>query len=175
MVSDYLVIGEVLKPQGVRGEVKVRPITADPIRFSSLKGACLEKDGVMVPVAMKCVRIEPNAVYLLVEGVKDRGQAEKLRGQLIYVDRANAISLPEDTEFICDLIGCRAIDDEGNDYGELVQVLQPGAGDVYVFQGPLGEVLVPALKRAVTQVNVREKRIALCAAVLREVAVFEDR
>ena len=175
MVSDYLVIGEVLKPQGLRGEIKVRPITADPMRSSRLKGVCLEKDGVMVPISMKCVRIEPDAVYLLVEGVKDRDQAEKLRGQLIYVDRANAIVLPEDTEFICDLIGCRATDDEGNDYGELVQVLQPGAGDVYVFQGPLGEVLVPALKRAVTQVNVREKRITLCAAVLREVAVFEDR
>ena len=99
------------------------------------------------------MRIDPDAVYLTVEGIRDREQAEKLRGQLLYVDRAHAVKLPEDTEFICDLVSCRAADDEGNDLGVLTEVLQPGAGDVYVFRGPRGEVLVPALKRAVLQVE----------------------
>lgn len=174
MLSDYLAVGEVLKPQGVRGEIKVRPITCDPLRFTSLKSAFFEKDGVMVPTGVKCVRLDPDAAYLMVEGVKDRDQAEKLRGQLLYVDRAHAVELPEDTNFICDLVGCRATDDEGNDYGELTEVMQPGAGDVYVFKGPRGEVLVPALKRAVLDVNVNERKILLSASALKEVAVFED-
>ena len=174
MLDQYLVVGEILKPQGVRGELKVRPITCDPMRFAQMKSAYLEEGGVFESVSLRCVRIDPDAVFLTVEGVKDRDQAEKLRGRLLYVDRAHAVPLPEDTEFICDLVGCRATDDEGGDLGVLTEVLQPGAGDVYVFRGPRGEVLVPALKRAVLAVNVQEKRILLSAQALRQVAVFED-
>ena len=174
MLDQYLVVGEVLKPQGVRGEIKVRPITCDPMRFARMKQAYLARENGYEPVAVRCVRIDPDAVYLTVEGIRDREQAEKLRGQLLYVDRAHAVKLPEDTEFICDLVGCRAAYDEGNDLGVLTEVLQPGAGDVYVFRGPRGEVLVPALKRAVLQVSVAEKKILLSAQALREVAVFEE-
>ena len=165
MLDQYLVVGEVLKPQGVRGEIKVRPITCDPMRFARMKQAYLARENGYEPVAVRCVRIDPDAVYLTVEGIRDREQ---------YVDRAHAVKLPEDTEFICDLVGCRAADDEGNDLGVLTEVLQPGAGDVYVFRGPRGEVLVPALKRAVLQVSVAEKKILLSAQALREVAVFEE-
>lgn len=174
MLDQYLVIGEVLKPQGVRGEVKVRPITWDPMRFAQMKSVFMQRDGAYQSVGMKCVRIDPDAVYLLIEGIRDRDQAEKLRGTLLYVDRDHAVKLPRDTEFICDLVGCRASDDEGNDLGLLTEVMQPGAGDVYVFNGPRGEVLVPALKRAVLDVDVNEKKILLSAQALREVAVFED-
>ena len=77
-------------------------------------------------------------------------------------------------EFICDLIGCHGADDEGRDLGELVDVMQPGGNDVYVFRGPLGEVLVPALKDVVLRVDVREKQMLFKAKRLNEVAVFED-
>lgn len=174
MLSEYLLIGEVLKPQGIHGEVKVRPITCDMMRFAHMKNIYLEKDGNFSSVGVHCTRIDPDAVYLLLEGVRDRDSAEKLRGQYLYVDREHAVQLPEDTEFICDLEGCEAVDDEGNTIGTLTEVLQPGAGDVYVFRGPRGEVLIPALKRVVLEVDVRNKHMLLSAQALREVAVYED-
>lgn len=174
MLSSYLSIGEILKPQGVKGEVKLRPITCDPGRFDELDGAFLLREGQYVPVRLRTVRADADAVYLKIEGVNDRDQAEKLRGEYLYVDRAHAVRLPEDAEFVCDLIGCAARDDAGRELGTLTEVLQPGGNDVYVFRGPLGELLVPALKSVILKVDVREKTMLLSAARLAEVAVFED-
>ncbi len=174
MLSTHLIIGEILKPQGVRGEVKVRPITCDPDRFYDLTTVYFEENGSFRPVKVQVNRMDEAAAYMQIEGVADRNAAELLRGKLIYIDRAHAVQLPEETEFICDLIGCHGHDETGRDLGELTEVLQPGGNDVYVFHGPLGEVLVPALKSVVTKVDVANKDMLFDAKRLSEVAVFED-
>ena len=174
MLDSHLVIGEILKPQGVKGEVKVRPITCDPGRFADLKTVYFKRGEAFEARAMRFVRGDADAVYLIFQGVNDRDAAEKLRGELIYVDRAHAVQLPADAEFICDLIGCVARDDEGNEIGTLYEVMQPGAGDVYAFKGPRGDVLVPALKSVVLGVDVVKKEMLLSKARLKEVAVYED-
>ena len=112
-------------------------------------------------------------MFLTLEGVEDRDAAEKLRGELLYIDRAHAVELDEDTNFLCDLIGLHGVDDEGGDLGTLRDVLQPGGNDVYVFNGPRGEVLVPALKSVVKKVDLEAGEMVLVAARLREVAVFD--
>ena len=65
-------------------------------------------------------------------------------------------------------------DDEGNDYGKITDVMQPGGNDVYVISGKRGEVLVPALKSVVISVDTKAGEMLLSAARMREVAVFED-
>ena len=109
MLDDYLIIGEIVKPQGVKGEVKVRPITCDPSRFEGLTRVFFQDAaGAYVPEKIKVSRVDLDAVYLMVRGFSDRTAAEALRGRLLYVDRASATKLPKDAEFICDLIGCVA-------------------------------------------------------------------
>ncbi len=175
MLDPYLVIGEISKPQGVRGELKVRPATADVQRFAQLEYIFLNQGGQMHRRNASVSRIESDAVYMFLDGVSDRNEAEKFRGQLLYIDRENALQLPEDTDFICDLIGCVATDDEGRLIGTLQEVLQNGAADVYVFRGStLGEVMVPALKDLMLSVDVANKKIVMSATRLAEVAVFED-
>ena len=110
----------------------------------------------------------------VLKAVMFRGAAEKLRGEFLYIDRENALELGEDENFIVDLLGCRATDTDGREIGTLTDVMQPGGNDVYVFEGPLGEVLVPALKSVVLRVDVREKTILLDAKRLGEVAVFDE-
>ena len=70
------------------------------------------------------------AAYMQIEGVADRNAAELLRGKLIYIDRAHAVQLPEETEFICDLIGCHGHDETGRD-------LLPGVNFIGSFMFPL--------------------------------------
>lgn len=173
-MEEYLVIGEITKPQGVRGEVKLRPITCDPERFEGLTLAYLKRGEEYIPLRLTVNRRAPDAVFLSVEGVADRNAAEKLRGELLYIDRAHAVELDEDTNFLCDLIGLRGVDDEGNPLGILRDVLQPGGNDVYVFEGPRGEVLVPALKSVVKTVDLEAGEMVLVAARLKEVAVFDE-
>ena len=167
-MDKYLVIGEIVRPQGVRGEVKLRPITCDVERFDGLEQAYFRRGEDFIPVHIRASRRAQEAVFLTLEGVEDRDAAEKLRGELLYIDRAHAVELDEDTNFLCDLIGLHGVDDEGGDLGTLRDVLQPGGNDVYVFNGPRGEVLVPALKSVVKKVDLEAGEMVLVAARLRE-------
>ena len=174
MLSQYLMIGEITKPQGVRGEVKVRPCTCDPDRFNGLETVYIEDGGSYRPVPVRVNRVGAEAVFMNIGGVADRDAAEKLRGTMLYIDRAHAVELDEDSTFLCDLYGLRGAVSDGRDLGVLKDVLQPGGNDVYVFRGPLGEVLVPALKSVVLKVDLEKGEMLLDARRLDEVAVFDE-
>ena len=174
MLSEYLMIGEITKPQGVRGEVKVRPCTCDPDRFEGLQTVYIEKNGGYAPMGITVNRLGTDAVFMNVSGISDRDAAEKLRGTKLYIDRAHAVALDEDTTFIADLYGLKGIVDDGRDLGKIVDVMQPGGNDVYVFKGPLGEVLVPALKSVVQKVDLEAGEMRLDGKRLDEVAVFDE-
>lgn len=174
MLDTHLIIGEVLKPQGVRGEVKVRPITCDPGRFADTDFVFLKRKDQFERRNVRVTRIADDAIYLFFEGVDDRNAAELLRGEMLYIDREHAVALDDDEEFICDLIGCEGVDTDGRSLGKITEVMQPGGNDVYVFNGPLGEVLVPALNRVVLKVDVANKSMLLDAKALSEVAVFDE-
>jgi len=85
MLSTHLVIGEITKPQGVRGELKLRPITCDFSRFEGLKKAFLKRGDTYEEIRIKVNRIAPDAVFFNMEGINDRNAAERLRGELVYV------------------------------------------------------------------------------------------
>ena len=174
MLSEYLMIGEITKPQGVRGEVKVRPCTCDPDRFDGLETVYIKEGEAYRPLKIAVTRIADDAVFMYVENVADRDAAEKLRGTLLYIDRAHAVDLDEDSTFIADLYGLRGLDDTGRDFGRIVDVMQPGGNDVYVFKGPLGEVLVPALKSVVIKVDLEKGEMLMDGKRLNEVAVFDE-
>ena len=174
MLSEYLMIGEIVKPQGVRGEVKARPCTCDVARFEGLETVYVERGGGYAPMQIRVNRLGDDAVYMNVEGVSDRDAAEALRGTKLYIDRAHAVALDEDSNFLTDLYGLRGAVDDGRDLGKLTDVMQPGGNDVYVFRGPLGEVLVPALKSVVLAVDLEAGEMRLSGKRLDEVAVFDE-
>ena len=74
----------------------------------------------------------------------------------LYVTRENAVELDEDENFIADLIGLKVIDEDGNNLGTLTEVLQTGANDVYVVTENDKEILIPAIKQCVLEVNLEE-------------------
>lgn len=175
MQSEYLLIGEIARPQGVRGEMRVRPYTDDPMRFEDLDEVYVKRGDKYEARGITFVRLNSDDVVIIrMDGVGDANAVEALRGEKLYVDREHAVELPEDADFIVDLIGCRVTDDEGNDYGKITDVMQPGGNDVYVISGKRGEVLVPALKSVVISVDTKAGEMLLSAARMREVAVFED-
>lgn len=176
MHTQYIQIGEIVKPQGIRGEVKLRAMTSDMTRYTRLETVYLQRG----KSDMKAYRVIKGRSYdgfafLTLEGVGDRNEAEALRGYGVYVDREHAIELDEDENFVDDLIGLMAVDTKGNELGELVDVLSPNSVcDVYVFDTPRGEMMIPALRRVVVEVNLDEEKIVLDENVLGEVAVWED-
>ena len=175
MQTEYLQIGEIVRPQGIRGEVKLRAMTSDPGRYARLETVYLLENGSYRAVRVLSGRAQQGFAYLKLDGVNDRNQAEALRGRGVFVDRAHAIELGEDENFVCDLIGLQAVDTQGAPLGTLRDVLTPNAVcDVYVFDTPRGELMIPALRRVVREVDLDAGRIVLDEAVLPEVAVWED-
>ena len=122
MMEDTLVVGEVLRPQGLRGEVKVKPLTDDPDRFFALRRVFLRGE----EKRCRCLRVHEGYAYLQIDGIFSREAAEGIRGDALRIRREDAVKLPENAEFIGDLIGCQAVDTEGRIWGELKDVLQPG-------------------------------------------------
>ena len=175
MQAKYLQIGEIVKPQGIRGEVKLRAMTSDMSRYARLETVYFLENGAYVPRRVIRGRSYDGFAFLQLEGVSDRNQAEALRGRAVYVDRAHAVELSEDENFICELEGLTAVDTQGVRIGTLREVLTPNSVcDVYVFATDRGEMMIPALRRVVREVDVEKGVIVLDERVLPEVAVYED-
>lgn len=173
MLSEYLLIGEVLRPQGIKGLVKVRPDTDDPYRFEELEWLYIRKNQDYIQAAIAEVSVREDGVYLRLNGAQSRDEAEKQRGMMLYVDRAHARELNENETFICDLIGCRAVDRSGQEIGVVKDVLQPGGNDVYVIKTPRGEMLLPALRHVVPEIDVEKGIMRIDETRLPEVAVCD--
>ena len=172
-MSDRIVIGKILKPQGIRGEVKVLPITSDPERFRELKYVCVGDSDEHTRVLS--VRLSGAEVFLFLERIIDRTAAEALRGQYLSVEREDAVK-DEDSYFICDLEGCIVTLDDGTDLGVLTEVLQQSGTDVYWVKKPGRSkgVLFPALYDLFVSIDTESKSIVLHAERFREVACFEE-
>ena len=173
-MEQYLMIGEVLKPQGVRGEVKVKPYAADADAFYDWETLYVKKGNAYEPIASDCSRVHDGFVYLTLGECASMNDAEKLRGVQLWIDRAHANQLEEDEVYISDLIGCEGIDEEGKSIGVLQDVLQHGVVDVYVFKAKGKAVMAPALKAVFPTVDVAEKRISVVRERLNEVDVWEE-
>lgn len=174
-LEDYLSIGQVLRPQGLLGQVKIRPDTDNPGRFSALKNVFIKAGNsgyTEVPVSKVSVR--SGFVYLNLGEDKSVEDAEKRRDLMLYVSREDAVPLGEYEHFIVDLIGCTLFDTNGQRIGVVRDVLQPGANDVYVVDTDKGILLVPALRHVIIKVDVAERKMIAEADRLWEVSVLED-
>ena len=169
---DFIEIGIVLKPQGIKGEVKVKPFTDDINRFLELENIFLDENGYDKREVMAS-RVNNGFAYLLIKNVGSIDDAEKLRGCLLYIDRQNTIELKEDAYFIRDLIGLNVEDEKGNPLGRLSDILQHGAADVYIVESLKGRFSFPALKRVIIKIDIDNKIMRLDKKNLDEVAVYE--
>ena len=174
MLNAYFMVGEILKPQGVRGEAKIKPYAANPDDFKRWKVLYLKDGETYRSVASRCSRVHDGFAYITLEGCTSPDDVERLRGREVYVDRAHASPLEEGEVYISDLIGCEAVTPEGESIGTLVDVLQYGHVDTYVFKTRKGNMMAPALKAVFVETDVENKKITVDRERLEEVAVFED-
>ena len=172
-MTEYLLIGEVLKPQGLRGECKIKSHAADITLFRTWNTLYRKTREGYVPLRFSLERIHDGFVYAVLGDCASPEDVERLRGEALYIDRAHAAPLPEDGNYIADLVGCRAVDENGRQLGTLTDVLQHGPVDTWVFQGERN-FMAPALKAVFPRVDAAAGLISVNAGALEEVAVFED-
>lgn len=159
-MEKYLRVGVIANTHGVRGEVKVYPTTEDIKRFDYLKEAVIDTGKEKINVNVTGVKYFKNMVILKFEQYDNMDQVIPLKGMDLFVTRENAIPLAEGEHYIVDMIGCKIITDEGVTLGELTDVMQTGANDVYVVKTTDGkEVLLPAIKECVLEKDIENKVI----------------
>jgi 16S rRNA processing protein RimM len=162
-VPEQLVVGRVIRPHGVRGEVVVEIHTDSPAdRFTA--GSVLGTDPAHVgPVRISEVRPHQGRLLVLFDGFADRDGSEALRGVYLTVDRAS-VPPPEDPDEFLDhqLVGLRAHTPAGEPLGEVVRVEHAPASDLLVLARPDGrQTLVPFVKAIVPEVDLEAGRVVL--------------
>lgn len=154
---DEVLIGEVLRPQGYGGELKVYPLTTDPNRFLNLQEVTLRGEKNDQRSKIVSVRRHNEFVFLTIEGIESYEQAEKYRGWEVRIGRSEVPPLKEGWYYF-ELEGMQVYEGDAL-LGTLSQVLETGANDIYVVKGSKGEILVPALKSVVQHVDVPGRRM----------------
>lgn len=153
-MENLLQVGAILDTHGLRGEVKVFPTTDDPGRYDYLEDVILEdKSGKQITLVVEKVRYFKNLVIVKFKDLDNINDVEQYKKCNLYVTRENAVELEEDEYFVADLIGLMAKTDEGEELGQIKDVLTTGANDVYVIDTKEGELLVPAIHDCVQEVD----------------------
>lgn len=168
-MEELLQVGAITTTHGVRGEVKVFPMTDDIKRFKKLKKVLLDTGKDYLELEIAQVKYSKNLVILKFQGIDNINDVEKYKGRGLFVTREDAVRCEKDEYFIADLIGIKVITEEEELLGELIDVLLTGANDVYVVSvdknspyidliaGKKKELLLPAIRECILNVDMQKR------------------
>jgi 16S rRNA processing protein RimM len=152
-LAEHLAVGRIVGAHGIRGELKVQVLTDFDQRFEP--GSMLIVEG--EESGREVLSARPHKTYLLVQlqGITNRTEAQQQRGLHLLVQRDQAIPLPEGEYYADELEGLRVMTTGGEDLGVLTEVWWTAANEIYVVQGPFGEVLLPAVADVIQEVDLQ--------------------
>ena len=165
---ERLVIGEVLKPQGIRGELKVKTFTDTPQDVKTFGTVYIDDK----PYKILSFRVgNDGAAYLGLRGIPDRNAAELFRGKKLEGAREDAPALKDGQYYIVDILGLSCETQEGEFLGTVkdVSILST---DVYTLEKDGKNILFPVVKGVVVKVDVENKKLIVNKSVFDEIAVY---
>lgn len=154
----FLVIARVMRPHGVRGELRLQLLTAFPDRMRDLGTVFLGKDpdkpSSFITKNVTAVRRDRGYWLARLDGIDDRETAGAFRGWYVIVSLADATPLEPDEVYLFQVIGLEVVTEAGETLGRVAEVIETGANDVYVVRGgPRGEVMIPAIDDVVRSIS----------------------
>lgn len=162
MTEQYITIGEIVNTQGIKGEVRVLPLTDFPERFNQMDEVIIDTNGNHTVYQIDSVRYHKKFVIIKFKQLSNMNEAEKLKGSLLKITRDQLMPLVEGHYYIFEIIGLDVFDEAGTKLGKVKQVLQTGANDVYVIKASQGkDILIPALKTVVKEINTEANRMVV--------------
>ncbi|HBC97693.1 MAG TPA: 16S rRNA processing protein RimM [Clostridium sp.] len=155
-MKEFITIGKIINTHGIKGELKIYPLTDDPKRFNKLDLVYI--DGTPKRV-LEC-KFQSKRVILKIQGVDSIEEATSYKGKYLEISRKDAVDLNEGTYFIADIIGCSVVDEDGMFYGKIGEVLHTHNNDVYWIKGK-NELLIPAIKDVIVDIDVEKEKIVI--------------
>lgn len=169
-MDNSIIIGKVIKVIGIKGEIKINPLTDDMLRFKKLKIIYLNG----IPYHILSCRFDKAFVYLKLSGINSRDEAEKLVDEYVEIDRVNAITPQENSYLIVDIIGCRFYLNDGSFIGKVIDVAQYGAADVFTIEKDEAVCRCPFLKKLISKIDIESKVIIADKKEFEAVCIYED-
>lgn len=161
-MEQLLKVGIISSTHGIRGQVKIYPTTDDVRRFDNLKTVILKAKGTEQTLHVEAVQYFKQFVIVKFKEYNNINDVEQYKNAELFVTREDAVPLEEDEYFIADLIGLTVETDEGQTLGEVVDVIQTGANDVYVVRtAEEKELLLPAIRDCVRSVDMINGKITV--------------
>lgn len=153
---NYLQVGRIINTFGIKGELKIIPLTDSVERFSQLDYVFIEDEKMDKKLTIQKFRVHKNILIIKFREINTIEEAEKYKNKYIVIERDRANKLPEGSYFICDIIGLDVYSNDDNFLGKIKDVIKTGSNDVYVCYNKENgkEVLIPAIKQIVKEVNI---------------------
>lgn len=159
-MEQFLRVGVITSPHGIRGEVKVFPTTDDINRFKKLKEVYLDTGKERLSLHVEQAKFFKGMAILKFKEFNNINDVEPFRKKDLLVSREQAVKLAPNENFIVDLIGLTVMTDEGEEFGTVKDILQTGANDVYVITGKDGkEYLFPSIKECILDVDLDKGQV----------------
>jgi 16S rRNA processing protein RimM len=154
----FLAVGKVRRPHGVTGAALVEVYTDFPERLQTK--AVLYAGETHIPLTIRRQRIHNDGILLAFDGFTTPEQVGRFRNQILYIEVADAMELPEGEYYHHELLGLSVLDETGASLGRVTEIMQTGANDVYVVTDEAGkEILLPAIAEVILDVDLDTKII----------------
>ncbi|NDJ51884.1 MAG: 16S rRNA processing protein RimM [Chloroflexi bacterium] len=149
---EYLVVGQITRPHGVRGEVAIKVLTDYPGRLQALKTLYLGDDHQPYEVQ----RLRPHRGGLIAQfvGINDRDEAEHLRRLYVKIHINDAVPLEDGEYYLFQIQNMLVVTEDGEELGRITNIIETGANDVFVISSASGrEILIPAIPDVIRKVD----------------------
>ena len=168
--ENLVLIGNVLKPYGLLGEVKVRPATFDIDRITSLDRVLFKKKDSDEPESLELrgSRNDGEFWFLKFKDMRTPEAAARLSGGLLLLPSEERLELPPDMVYLSDLPGMKVLDEEGREVGTVAEVRE-GAQDLIAVRTPKGETLIPWNDHFVRMVDKAAREVRVNLSGLRDI------
>jgi 16S rRNA processing protein RimM len=159
MPHEFLIVGRVLRPHGVRGELLLETLTDFPEHLDEVETVYLGEAA--EPHSLESARTHRGQLLIRLADCPDRNAAEAFRGQLVQLRLEDSSPPPPGSYYVHQIVGMSVFTEAGEPLGEIVDILKTGANDVYVVRGPSGEILLPALRSIIRHIDLDAKRMTV--------------
>lgn len=157
---EHLAVGRVIRPHGLRGALLIERTSDIILGLQPGSSVFLGPD--LRAFIVKSLSIHQKKILMALQGIENRDFAEQFRDQNLHVPFKEAQTLPEGVYYYWQLLGIAVFSDQGEFLGDLSEILETGANDVYLIRSPSGEeLLLPAIEAVIREVDLQSKRMTV--------------
>ncbi|QGT99961.1 16S rRNA processing protein RimM [Candidatus Syntrophocurvum alkaliphilum] len=153
--KELISIGKISGTHGVRGIIKVIPLTEFPERFNDLEEVIINKDSESKTFNIESVGKHKQHILLKLKEINTREEAQTINHAHLKIPENQVYPLPPGYYYHFQLIGLNVYDEEKGELGKIIDIIETGANDVYVIKSEVyGEILLPAIKQVIKDTDI---------------------